>query len=321
MLIQILSYISLIILSIYFLIKAADYIEESFVYFAKKFEISEFFVGFIILATVSSLPEMAIAINSANKDVPELSVGNLLGAGVIMLTLVIGLSAVRFKNVHFKGRFRRTEMTLGVLAILLGVGVLVDRKLTPLEGVICLGVYILFLLHVQRRFREKKREEMVIRMSSKKITFLLTRALTGIVLLLISSTLAVEGVILLGEEAHINESLIGLFVLALGTNTPELTMLLRARNIDQTKLAIGNFLGSAIFNTATLGLLAILSGGFVITNFISLVPVMVLIVFASSLFLAFSWTGQELTIKEGYILVGAYLSLIIAQGIILVADL
>lgn len=318
---SVIANIALIAVSVYVLIKSADFIEETFVYFAKKFEMSEFFVGFIALASISSLPELSIAINSANKGIPELSVGNLLGAGVIILTLVIGLSAIKFQNVNFKGRFRRTEMALGVGAILLGILVLVDRQLTQIEGVICLFAYFLLLLHVQRRFREKKREELVIRVRSGKLRVLLFKALAGIIALLISSTLVVEGVIGLGNEISINESLIGLFVLAVGTNMPELTLLLRAHNFDQTKLAIGNFFGSVIFNTATLGLLGIFSGGFEITNFISLIPAMVLIVFSSVLFFIFSWTGKELSRREGFMLIGAYVSLVITEIVIIISNL
>jgi len=314
--ITILSLIALIILSIYALIKAADLIEDSFVYISKKLRISEFFTGFVILAAVSSLPELAIAVNSSNT-VPELSVGNLLGATLIMLTLVLGLGTMKFESINFKGRFRRREMFGSMFVILLSILILVDQRVTVIEGVLLIATYIFLLIDIRYQFSKKKPEEENIMVSARKIYVLLTKSLIGIFLLLISSYIAVESVIQLGNQIDLNESLIGLFVLAIGTNTPELALLIRAKNFDQSKLAIGNFIGSAVFNSTTLGVLAILSGGFVINDFISIIPAMVLICFAAILFLFFSYTGKELTKNEGMMLVGAYLSLVITELILI----
>jgi cation:H+ antiporter len=134
-------------------------------------------------------------------------------------------------------------------------------------------------------------------------------------MILIASHTVVEGVQLLGKEINVNDALIGLFVLGIGTNTPELALLLRAKDFSQTKLAIGDFLGSVVFNTPTLGLLAILSGGFKITNFVSIVPVLVLIVFACILFWYFAITDKELSRKEGILLFAVFVSLIISEVI------
>lgn len=302
--------------SIYLLIKSADLIEESFVYISKKLQISEFFVGFVMLATISSLPELAIAINSADSA-PELSVGNLLGATLIMLTLILGLAAMKFENLNFKGRFRRTEMTIGVCVMLLSVFFLADGKFEVYEGVILILSYLLLFIDVKKQFENKKVEEQNQTVPAKKVYILLTKSLAGIILLLFASNLAVDGVIALGEQIEIDNAIIGLFVLAIGTNTPELALLLRSKDFSGTKLAIGNFIGSAIFNSMTLGILAILSGGFEIEEFDKLIPVMVLIVFSSFLFLYFAFTGKEITKKEGAILVGCYLSLLVTEGIIL----
>ena len=312
--INILSNISLIIVSIYLLVKSADLIEESFVYISKKLKVSPFFLGFVILGTVSSLPELAIAFNSS-RVIPELSVGNLLGSTMIILTLVMGLSAIRFKNVHFKGRYGRIELFMGLVLMIANVASLFDRELTFWEGIILITTYTLFIIYIFFKFKRKKEEDNDQTIKAQKVYVLLTKTLIGIVILLFSSTAAVEGVILLGKTINLNESLIGLFILAIGTNTPELAMLLRAHNFDQTKLAIGNFIGSAVFNTMTLGILGVMSGGFKIGNesFLSLLPVMTLIIFASSLFLFFGITDKKINTNEGILLISIFVSLLITE--------
>lgn len=311
---QILSYISLVIVSIYFLVRAADLIEDAFVYLAKRLRISEFFIGFVILGTISSLPELSVAINSS-ETIPELSVGNLLGATLIILTLVLGTASIKFGNVNFKGRFRRREMTAALLVILSSLGALADGSLRAYEGMILIFLYLILILELRERFKEKKPEELNTSVEARKVYYLLTQSLLGIVMLLIASNTVVEGVKLLGEEIKINEAIIGIFVLAVGTNTPELALLFRAKSFDQTKLAIGNFLGSVTFNTPTLGILAILSGGFEISEFETILPVMVLIAFASIMFWYFAVTDRALSKREGILLIAVFLSLIIYEAI------
>lgn len=308
--------VGILVASIFCLIKSADLIEETFVYISKKLKVSEFFLGFFVLSIVSSLPELAIAVNSA-QTVPELSLGNLLGATLILMTLVVGMSAIRFQSVNFQGRFREREMIGGLIVILMSVVFVFDRKLEIWEGVFMIIAYLALIADVRKQFTHKKLEELKQEVPAEKMYKLLVKSLVGTVILLIASNLAVGSVIKIAEDLEISSAIIGLFVLAIGTNTPELTLMFRSKNSDQSKLAIGNFIGSAVFNTPTLGLLTILSGGFEVKNFEGLVPVMVIITFASFLFLLFSWTGRKITHIEGAMLVGVYLSLVITEVILI----
>jgi cation:H+ antiporter len=145
------------------------------------------------------------------------------------------------------------------------------------------------------------------------------KALLGVFGLLIASNLIVEAVIEVGEITEINESFIGLFVLALGTNTPELIMLITAKKkgLETERLVTGNFIGSVCANIAILGVLGVMSRGIVIDNFIGLVPVLLIGAFASLFFAIFSWTGRTLTRNEGILLVSLYGSFVITELIII----
>lgn len=309
---EIFSNIFLLCAALIVLVKSADAIEDSFVFIAKKLRVSEFYLGFFVLGVLSSLPELSIAVYSA-RSVPELSVGNLLGATLILSTLVLGLGAIKFNGVNFKGRFRRREMYGGMLIILTSLFFLSNAKMSVLEGIVLVLMYILLVIDVRRQFNHKKLEELEVTVLPQKMKLLLSKAVVGIVFILISSTLVVESAVKIGESAGVSNALLGLLVLALGTNIPEVTLMLRSKNHDQFKLSIGNFIGSSIFNATTLGILAILSSGFVINNFIDIIPVMVIVGQVTILLVYFSWTEREINKTEGVILLGGYFSLIITE--------
>ncbi|GAB4285260.1 MAG: calcium/sodium antiporter [Candidatus Dojkabacteria bacterium] len=318
---ELLSLFSLLIVLIWVLVHAADLIEDAFVFLARRMEVGEFFIGFVILSAVSSLPELSIALNS-NNTIPELSVGNLLGASLILLTLIIGMTVIKFHGVTFTGRFREREVVMGLLIISMSILALFDRQITIVEGIGMVFGYLIYAIHIYLIYRnsgEKIKEEATV--PAIKTLIMLGRSAVGVLLILVASALVVDTVIEIGSKVQISESLIGLFILALGTNIPELTILYRAKDIGQIKLAVGNFFGSAAINTFILGLLAILSGGVNLVRnetFLTLIPVLVLLALAVIYFLLFSFTGRKITKVEGYMLIGVYLSLLISEGLVLI---
>lgn len=293
--------------------------EDAFLYLSKKVGISEFFVGFVILSAVSSLPEFSIALSS-NNTIPQLSVGNLLGATLILLTLVIGLTAFKFKNIEFKGRFGEIEIFSGLIVIFLSVVCVLDRELSILEGIALITTYLLYTAHLYQKFNTHNFTKNIvneIKVDMKNLFRMILGAALGCFLILLASSLLVDVIIELGKKVEVNETLVGLFVLALGTNIPELAIISRARNARHRKLATGNIIGSAAINSFILGILAILSQGVKLSNedFFASAPILILITFTVVLFGFFCWTGRKLTRVEGIMLFAIYVSLILAEAI------
>ncbi len=322
--IEIISLFSLIIVLLYGLVKSADLIEDAFVFLAKSLKINEFFIGFVILSIVSSLPEFSIVLSS-NKLVPELSVGNLMGGTLILLTLVIGASVIKFGKIEFKGKFREKEVAEGLFVMFLSVFTLLDGVLEVYEGLFLMSVYALYVFVVFSRYKSKSKVNSTPSyVNAKKLMQMLAKSVFGSVLILVCSSLLVDVVIEIGSKIQINEALIGLFVLALGTNLPELTILFRARKVQTRNLAIGNFIGSATFNTFILGLLAVLSQGINLVDgndIVVLIPVLLILSMTLVAFLLFSWTGRSLNKQEGIILIGFYASLVITELILILFNL
>lgn len=314
-----LAYCGLLILICLGLAKSADLVEDALVFLSKQFRINQFIIGFVILSVASSLPEIMLMFTSAGSQSASLSAGNLLGGVIILLTLVVGINVVKAGRVPFKGHFGLQQLFLSLLVILTAMVCLLDGNVGALEGVIMLSVYSIYMFYLlffeMRNFKSEPHATVEL---NKQVTLRkILRAILGLVLLLILARLAVDVAIRAGEIAMIPRSIIGLIVLAIGTNLPELTIALRSTK-ESRSLAIGNVFGSATINTAVLGVLALISP-FQIGNG-SLLPAIVLIS-ATILYLALAaTTGTEIRRREAYFLFALYGAMIVIEvGLLLFA--
>lgn len=304
-------------LLIAFLVKSADIVEESLVIVAHKLKLSIFVVGFFVLSWASSLPELAVSIGSLAGDVPDISVGNLLGASFVLLTLIIGANTLKHKELPFKGRFGIVQLLLTLVVISLPLISISDGELGQSEGLLLiagyssLAVYIMWLGRKGDSFKHRKGKQ-----ASYQV---ILKAMFGAILLMLISHLLVGSVTQLAFLLGISETLIGLLILGIGTNLPEITILLRSKGKEQEKLAAGNFLGSASVNTALLGIIA-----FMRPHFIENMNAVAIIIVSSSvslvIFFFLAVTGKKLTSREGLILLALFVFWFIAEFINLVQN-
>lgn len=325
-----LGLLSLVVVLLVVLVRAADLIEDAFVFLAHKIKVREFAIGFFILSFVSSLPEFSIALSS-NDSTPELSIGNLFGATVILLTLVVGLTAIKFGSIELTHRFGPKQIIAGVFFIALGGIALIDGTLSVMDGAFIIAVFFLYIIYVSKQFKffsALLSKEKTIKKANKMINVellfeMLLKSALGIILILIASNLLVDAAVEISSEAYLNidPTLVGIFVFAVGTNIPELTFLFRAEKKNEVLLSLGNIAGSTVMNTLILGVLAVISGGVDLSAEVifSLTPILVAFVATLFIFVVISITGEKITRREGYFLLGIYLSLIIGQGLFMLA--
>lgn len=296
------------------LVKSADFVSEAFIYIANKAGIGEFIVGFLVLAFVTSLPEISVAINSVNSGVEDLAIGNLLGGSLVLISLVTGLSAITNKGIKFHGKFKPPEIVATLITIALPVIVLIDQNLSASEGLILLLAYCGLAYQLYRVFQRKgpgrPPKPKTVRLNN--ISSVLVKTSIGIAGLVFISDMIVDTAVNTATLLNVNVALVGVIVLAIGTNLPELTILLRANANASEKFAVGDFLGSASINTAIIGAIGIVSPH-VIENFSSIIPVLILLSFAIFLFFLFERTKSEISRQEGILLIAVYLSMIILE--------
>lgn len=300
---------------LFVMIKSADLIEETFVFLSSKVRLSTFFTGFVILGATSNLPELAILFSSRGEAVP-LSVANLLGSSLISFTLILGLAVIKLNGMHFKGRFTNKENILCLIAIQTMVFTFLDGVLSPLESIVLIIFYFLVVSHIYRNFIKRNEEDEIVEFhaSEQKLLRLGTKALLGIVLLLISSSLLVDIVLRIGTQLGISQTVLGIVILSVGTNLPEITILFRAKNYNQRKLAFGNFLGSSFVIVFLMGILGLVNfNNVIIEDITELLPVIVITTVSVLFFALFSFTGKKLTKYEGFFLMMLFALLIFIE--------
>ncbi len=308
--------IILALVSLGVLVYSAKLVEVAFVHLGRVFRINEFFLGFVVLAVVTSLPEISIAIFSSDHH-PEISVGNLIGATTVILTLIIGLSAVKYGRVPFDKQFSAKEALGGVFIILLAVTALIDRNLAIFEGIILLTGYFTYVAIINRKMWTQGRQVFFLTLDNTSIYRNMFWVLLGIFLLLFSSSQIVSNLEIIVEGFGISGTFVGMILLSLGTNLPELTILMTANGNDEQNLALGNFFGSACINVAILGTLAVMANGVLVTDAVTLLIGIFFLVFALILFVFFSLSERSLDKKEGILLVAVYVAMVISQIIVL----
>lgn len=304
---------------IFVLVLSAKLVETSFIHISNRFKVNEFFLGFFILAIVTSLPETSIALVSSSES-PELSLGNLLGATIVILTLILGISAIRYKGINFKGKFGEKEVLIGLLTILLMVLVISDGTLTLLDSAVLVISYGTFIYYLYKKFNIQGIKRLHLKIDTTNPFKVFAQGLVGVVGIILSSSYIVSSAEQVALNLGVSQTVIGILMLAIGTNLPEITILLTAKKLEEEELAIGSFFGSACVNVAILGILGLTSRGFEISDYISVVSALVILTVTIILFTIFSWTSRKLSKYEGMLLLSMYVAFLTAEIIILLSQ-
>lgn len=229
------------------LIKGADWFVEGASKLARRFGIPQLVVGLTIVAMGTSLPEAAVSISGALKGTAGIAVGNVVGSNIFNVLGILGLTALVTRLPIAKSTLVvEIPYMLAVTLVLLVVGVTGMRVSRP-EGAILWGMFLLYLAYLWRLSRRTKEsaEEKEERWGlGKCLGFLLL----GGVLVLAGAELTVDAARELAAMLGFSERFIGLTIVAIGTSLPELVTSLVAAKKGHTDIAIGNIVGSNIFN-------------------------------------------------------------------------
>lgn len=217
--------------------------------FARRLGVSPLLVGLTIVAFGTSAPELAVSLTAALQGANEIAVGNVLGSNVFNLLVVAGLSAVLCPLIMDRTLLRRDWPLSVAAAVLLLLFLAPDLTISRIEGLILLAVFIVVLV-VQIRAAMQGRgaadsEEEEIPMSPLLIG---VNIVLGLACIIIGGHLAVNGATGIARMFGLSETLIGLTIVAIGTSLPELVTSLVAAHKGQNEIAMGNVIGSNLFN-------------------------------------------------------------------------
>jgi cation:H+ antiporter len=260
-----LYYSAALLIGFLVLFKSADIFVIGSVATAKNFSISPMVIGLTVVALGTSAPEIFVAATSSLQGEPEIAVGNAIGSNIANVGMVLGFTAM-LVPLKFRVDILRNDLPILIFVTLCAGASLIDYKLRMWDGLLLLSGLCLFLFRLAMEHRKSSQMELaaeiselgdIPQMSTARATALLVISL---LFLLISAELLVWAVIKIAENMGVSELVIGLTVVAVGTSIPELVVSVTSATKGQTDLAIGNIIGSNIFNIlAVLAIPAIIS--------------------------------------------------------------
>lgn len=235
----------LLIVGFVMLIKGADWFVEGAAGIARKFGIPQLVVGLTIVAMGTSAPEAAVSITAALKGNAGISIGNVVGSNIMNIFVILGLSAVIIAIAIQESTIKYEIPYLLFISIVFLIMGYTGGTITLLEGIVLWALFILYLAYLFRLAKKGSDEEDE---ENRSPIFLLLSGIVGAVIIVWGSNITVDSATAIAKMIGLSESFIGLTIVALGTSLPELVTSVTAAKKGSADIAIGNIVGSNIFN-------------------------------------------------------------------------
>lgn len=310
---EILKSAAILVIGFVLLIKGADFFVEGSSSVAKKFNVPSLIIGMTIVAMGTSLPELAVSVTAAITGNNTLAVSNVSGSNIFNLMVVCGACALFApltieKNTLMK-EFPFSIVCAGLLVVLGFIGM----KLGRVDGIILLVIFVAYLfwmIYSAKKARsegdkfETEEEEMAEEIKILPMWKCLLYIVGGMIAIKFGGDFVVNGASSIAAGFGLSQTLIGLTIVALGTSLPELVTSIVAARKNEVDMALGNVIGSNIFNILLiLGVAAAISPvTFIMENIIDII----ILIIMSTVVWIFAWTSKKINRKEGIIMLLVY---------------
>jgi cation:H+ antiporter len=308
----------LLVVGFVLLIKGADYFVEGASNIAQLLKVPPILVGLTIVAFGTSSPEATVSIIAALEGSSEVSLGNVVGSNILNITLVIGITAM-INPLKVESETIRKEIPFTLLAsIVLWVFIsdvalqnLDTNLITRNEGIILLLFLSIFLYYIYEVARNSRSSSTVEEVNNEGITWgkNLVFTIAGMAAIIFGGEMVVDNATQIALTIGMSETLVGLTIVAIGTSLPELITSITAALKKKTEIALGNIVGSNIFNILfVLGISSTISPLAVDNKIFTDVVYMIIL---TVLLLIFSRTKYKISKIEGAVLVVVYVGYLI----------
>ena len=321
--------IILLLIGFVFLVKGADFFVDGASSVAKKLHVPSIIIGLTVVAMGTSLPETAVSVCASMAGQNSLAVSNVVGSNIFNIMVVIGFCALFASIAVDKDTlFRDFPFSVACTILLLVTGI-IGMSLGRVDGIIFLVIfvgYIVVLVLAAMKARREKLESIKANatgaadagsgeddgeeeIKNYPLWLCLIFIVGGGAAIALGGDWVVDSASTIARTFGLSETLIGLTICSVGTSLPELVTSITAAKKNDTGMALGNAVGSCIFNILmVLGLAAVISPvSFIMTNVIDIV---ILLVFCAIVWL-FSWTKKEIKRTEGIIMLLMYIAYIV----------
>lgn len=301
---EILWSVFLLVIGFVLLIKGADFFVEGSSSVAKMLKVPSIIIGLTIVAMGTSLPECAVSITASMTNNNALAVSNAVGSNIFNLMVVCGICAIFNPLTVDKSTLKKEFPFSIVCAVLLLVSGYIGMTLGRADGILLLAVFVCFIVWMVRSALKARAEasddEYEVLPVWKCVVFIIG----GIIAIKFGGDFVVDGASTVAAKMGLSQNLIGLTIVACGTSLPELVTSVVAAKKNELDMALGNVIGSNIFNILfVLGVAASISPiAFIMENVIDIVILIVM----SAVVWVFAWKKQELSKKDGIIMLIMY---------------
>lgn len=263
---EILIVFLLLIVGLVVLIYGAEYLVKGASSLANRLGISTLVIGLTIVAFGTSTPELTVNIYAAMTGATDIAIGNIVGSNIANILLILGLSAAIAPLIIARSTMWK-EIPFALLAIALvwvfGNDILLDgagsNAITATDGIAFLGIFAIFMYYIVCLSRSEPSAN-VADVKQYSFTYSILSIVGGLVALVVGGRLLVDQAVTIAELAGLSEAVIGLTIVAVGTSLPELATSVIAALRGQNDIAVGNIVGSSIFNVLwILGLSSIIA--------------------------------------------------------------
>lgn len=273
--------------------------------FSHLLKISSFSISFFLLGFLTSIPELTVGINAIIDQKPEIFVGNLIGGIIIIFSLIFPLLAIISGKIKLVHDLENKNLILVLLYLLLPLAFLSDQIINLIEAIFLIIYYLIifYLLERKQTFLEKITAEF----TNHQRLFIkdILKIIFGLVLVIFSSHFIVENTLYFSSLLKISPFFVALIIISIGTNLPELSLVIRSIKEKKQTIAFGDYLGSAAANVFLLGLLTVVNENqILLPNHFYQYSIFIFL--SLTLFYFFTKSEKILTAKEGLILLFIY---------------
>ncbi|RZV36359.1 MAG: calcium/sodium antiporter [Chromatiales bacterium] len=317
--------ILLVVAGLALLIWGADRFVHGAAASARNLGVTPLLVGLTVVALATSAPEILVSIVAALDGEPGLAIGNAIGSNIVNVGLVLGMTAM-IRPIKLESATLRREMPALLAVSLLTVSLFLDTFLSRIDGLVMLtGLVIVMVWLARLGMRSAANDPIKIDYEAEipsdvSMTMAIVWLVVGLAILLVGAKILVNGSVGIAEELGVSEVVIGVTIVAFGTSLPELAVSLASALKGEYGLAIGNIVGSNIFNLlAVIGVAATIQPAALAPSVLSL-HIFVMVAFTLVLFaMTYDYDGKgQLSRLEGSALLAAYIAYdayVIAQNI------
>ncbi len=239
--------IILVVVGVALVLWGADRLTDGATALAQRMNVPQIVIGLTVVAMGTSMPEFFVSMVSAIKGTPDLAVGNVVGSNIFNTMFIVGISAAVAPMAISRSAVRK-DIPFAVVATLMLSVMCMDGNISRTDAGILFALFIVFMVYTLRLARkgavdveEKKKEDLSVVMSSVFI-------IVGLACLIGGSNLFVNGASAIAKALNVSDAVIGLTVVAMGTSLPELATSVVAARKGRSAMAMGNVIGSNVFN-------------------------------------------------------------------------